>query len=225
MNIENPELRDIFCLGDSITYGEWDESGGWVQRLRRVADAAYIAGAGPKTHIYNLGVSGHTSAQLLARAPAELAARVNPLAKTTVLIAIGMNDAHLAMPAGTPCATPEAFSENLRALAGLARRYTDHLCFMGLNPIDDRRTQPLPWNACKSYALPRVEMFNRIIAEIAAAEKADFIDVWSDWQGHNIQALLCDGLHPNAEGHARLAALIAPFLHLPVSNAAHPPKK
>lgn len=221
MNIENPGLCDIFCLGDSITYGEWDAAGGWVQRLRQAADAAYIAGAGPKTHVYNLGISGHTSAQLLARAPSELAARVNAAAQTHILIAIGMNDAHVVLPGEGVCAAPEHFAENLRALVALARHYTKDIALLGLNPIDDRRTDPLPWNRAKAYRLPRVALFNDVIAEITKTEAVDFIDVWQDWQGQDIAALVCDGLHPNAAGHARIAARVGEYLKLPLNSPSH----
>jgi len=29
-------MVNILVFGDSITYGAWDEEGGWVQRLRKL---------------------------------------------------------------------------------------------------------------------------------------------------------------------------------------------
>src|SRR5689334_11923117 len=56
-----PSAMDIYCFGDSITYGECDtERGGWVDRLKTARMA-------PEVSVFNLGIGGETSRMMRAR--------------------------------------------------------------------------------------------------------------------------------------------------------------
>ncbi len=204
-------MRDIFFLGDSITYGEWDEQGGWVQRLRAPLDQAYVQGKGVKSRVYNLGITGNTSQDLLRRLDTEVGARFNKAAETFIVIAIGMNDTHMMMPENTPFSTPEEFGRNLGLLIGAARKFTRKIALVGLNPIEQQKTDPLPWNTAKAYRTDRVRVFNTIIEKMAAEEELFFVDIWKDWALLDHKTLLCDGLHPNGDGHRRIASRVAAF--------------
>ncbi|MDE1152465.1 MAG: SGNH/GDSL hydrolase family protein [Micavibrio sp.] len=205
-------MRDLFFFGDSITYGEWDEQGGWVQRLRSSIDQTFMAGRGPKTHVYNLGVTGHTSEDLLKRVEPEMAARFNPEAETLAIFAIGMNDAHYMVKEARYHRTPEEFEANLGRLIGAARKYTRNIALVGLNPVDQQKVDPLPWNTNKAYRMERVRLFNEVIEKIAAEEELFFVDIWKSWSLMSYKTLLCDGLHPNASGHRRIAEKVSAFL-------------
>ena len=82
----------IFCFGDSITYGKWDaEHCGWVQRLRRFLDKNWeIYG---DNLVYNLGVSGDTTKNLLTRFEFEIEQRLKEEKEEVLIIFyIGIND-------------------------------------------------------------------------------------------------------------------------------------
>ncbi len=207
-------MRDIFVFGDSITYGEWDAKGGWVQRLRATFDEAYVNGKGEKTRVYNLGITGNTSADVLKRMEAEIKPRFNKDAETFILLAVGMNDAHMKMPEDKPYSTPEEFSRTLGQLVGIARNYTRKIALLGLNPIEQHKTNPLPWNAAKAYRIDRVKIFNGVIEKMAAESELYFVDTWKDWTLINYKPLLFDGLHPNNEGHRRIAGRVETFFAL-----------
>jgi lysophospholipase L1-like esterase len=204
--------RHVYCFGDSITYGEWDEQGGWVQRLRSYSDQAFISHRGGKTLTYNLGVPGDTAADLLLRMDAELEARFDGEAETLVVIAAGMNDAHFITAEQKYAFTPEVFEGNLGKLVGIARKYTKKIALVGLNPVDQNKVDPLPWNPAKAYHSDRVKLFNAVIEKIAGEENLFFADIWKSWVQLDYRALLSDGLHPNASGHRRIAERIAAFL-------------
>ena len=87
----NKKMR-IFCFGDSITYGKWDAKHcGWVQRLRRFLDKNWeIYG---DNLVYNLGVSGDTTKNLLTRFEFEIEQRLKEEKEEVLIIFdIGIND-------------------------------------------------------------------------------------------------------------------------------------
>jgi len=204
--------RHLYFFGDSIAYGEWDEQGGWVQRLRSSADQSFISGRGPKTLVYNLGIPGDTSADVLRRIEGEMAARFNPAADTSVIVAIGTNDAHYSTSEKKYKISPEEFESNLNRLLGIARKYTQKIGLVGLPPIDQPKVDPLPWNTEKAYHADRVKLMNAMVEKVAGETGLFFADIWKNWALLDFRALLHDGLHPNASGHRRIAEKVSPFL-------------
>lgn len=80
-------------FGHSITQGFWDTEGGWVQRLRKFLDEKSLKQ--PEEYyfeVYNLGVSGNDSRQLLDRFDDELEARLFDEDETLIIFQIGAND-------------------------------------------------------------------------------------------------------------------------------------
>ena len=206
--------KHVYCFGDSITYGEWDEQGGWVQRLRSSVDQAFVAGRGEKTRVFNLGIPGDTSEDMLRRIEAEMAARFDPAADNYIIFAVGMNDAHFMTAEKKYFCEPHAFEVNLGRLVGIARKYTKKIALVGLNPVDQRKVDPLPWNATKAYHSDRVKLLNAVVEKVAGEENLFFADIWKAWVQIDYRSLLFDGLHPNASGHRRIAERVAAFLAL-----------
>ena len=60
----------LCVFGDSITWGAWDvEKGGWVNRLRLFIDKENL-----NYRVFNCGVGGDTTKELVARVSSEMAA-------------------------------------------------------------------------------------------------------------------------------------------------------
>ena len=77
---------NIIIFGDSITYGACDyEMGGWVNRLRIYFDN----NAESKISVFNLGISGEISEEVLTRFDSEFNARYDKDKKNVVIFAIG----------------------------------------------------------------------------------------------------------------------------------------
>lgn len=205
-------MKHIYCFGDSITYGEWDEQGGWVQRLRSSADQSFTAGRGDKTLVYNLGIHGDTTADMLRRIDAEMAARFDPTVDNLLIFAVGMNDAHYVTAEKRYFCEPDVFESNVGKLLGIARKFTKKIAFVGLNPVDQRKVDPLPWNPLKAYHTERVKLFNAVLEKVAGEENLFFADIWKNWVQLDYRALLFDGLHPNASGHRRIAERVSAFI-------------
>jgi lysophospholipase L1-like esterase len=205
-------MRDLYFFGDSITYGAWDEQGGWVQRIRSSVDQAFISGRAAETMVYNQGIWGDTTADLVKRMDTEMAARFDPAAESVIVFAIGINDAHFMTEENKDYTTPEAFERNIDKLVGIARKYAQKIAFIGLNPVDENKVNPLPWNPAKSYRLERVKLFNSLVQKVASESNLFFVDIWKDWIQINYRSFLFDGLHPNASGHRRIAEKVNKFL-------------
>jgi len=85
-------MTRILVFGDSITYGNWDREGGWVQRLRKFLDKRNLTDPDFYCLIYNLGISGNDTENLLKRFEFETEQRLKEGEETIFIFAIGIND-------------------------------------------------------------------------------------------------------------------------------------
>ena len=66
-------LMQIFIFGDSITSGMWDTQGGWADQIKqRVTTQCINSHFEIDIEVYNLGISGNTSRDLLYRFELEI---------------------------------------------------------------------------------------------------------------------------------------------------------
>lgn len=86
-------MQFIAC-GHSITMGFWDPAGGWVQRLREKLDERALEEQDEELvcEVYNLGVSGDYTTDLLERFDEEVERRLWEEDETTIILQIGAND-------------------------------------------------------------------------------------------------------------------------------------
>ena len=175
----------LCVFGDSIVVGSDDrEAGGWVARLRLDLNAR------GKISVYNLGVDGDRSEQLLRRLAGEAAARN---ASVTV-ISIGANDLGWHGSEGTDSAL---FRERYDSILSEAERFTRRILVLGLLNVDEG-------NESHGVRNEQVVAFNGIIEELAREHGAEFLSLFGTLSPNDF----VDGLHPSASGHAKLAPLI-----------------
>jgi len=160
-------MVQILIFGDSITYGAWDKEGGWVRRLRKFLDENY-----EDYLIYNLGISGNNTDDLIERFEFETKQRLKENDETIIIFAIGV----------------------------------------GLTPVDETKTTPIPWNTDKSYKNEYIQKYNETIKNICDENKIYFIEVFEKLKETNYQELLEDGLHPSSVGHQKIFEVVKDFL-------------
>ena len=85
-------MAEILVFGDSICYGAWDLEGGWVQRLRKYLDMKNVVNLSNFTLVYNLGVSGNSTEDLLKRFEFETNAYLEEKKAKMILFSTGVND-------------------------------------------------------------------------------------------------------------------------------------
>jgi len=170
-------MAEILIFGDSIAYGAWDREGGWVQRLRKFLDERNLADPNFRCLVYNLGISGNTSADLLERVEFETEQRLKAGEETIIIYAIGINDSQFVHSKGEHNVPLDEFRENIQKLIELARKYSSKIAFLGLTPVDEVKTTPLPRNPDKSYKNEYIERYNKVIRKVCEENEIYFIEI------------------------------------------------
>ena len=199
----------VLIFGDSITQGFWDSEGGWVSRLRKSYELQKIERKNddPAT-VFNLGVSGDSSDELLARFENETKARANE--ELTFVIAIGVNDSRT--KADVNFSDIQRYKQNLEEILKHAKQYSDKILFVGLTPCVEERSNPVSWSDT-GYTNARIKQFDDALRGFCEEHQVGFIEMFEPFQkAQNKQELLPDGLHPNDEGHQLIADIVGPEL-------------
>ena len=185
------EKHKIICIfGDSIVWGACDsEKGGWVERLKiDLAEKSEY-----NTIIYNLGISGETTQELINRLNTEAKAR-NP---DTIIFSIGINDSHRPI-------NLEVFEKNLQELIKKANKFTKKIIFLGLNTVDESCQEVIN----KNYFNETIEKYDNIIKISCEKNKLNYIPLKNKIGIDDLD----DGLHPNSEGHEKIFEKVREFL-------------
>ncbi|MBC6476665.1 MAG: lipase [Hormoscilla sp. GM7CHS1pb] len=188
----------ICFVGDSFVNGTGDpEYLGWTGRICAVARSW-----GYDITYYNLGIRRETSADILARWPAEVDRRLTPEVEGKIVFSFGVNDTTIAArkieEAGSTRVQLADSIANTREimLAGKAR---SPILMVGPPPIADReqnlRISHLSGeisSVCQQLEVPYLDA-------IAPLEKSA---IWMEEASAN------DGAHPGAAGYKELAKLV-----------------
>ena len=187
---------NILIFGDSITWGAYDpEQGGWATRLRN-----YFEEKDNDIDVYNLGISGDTTADLLARIEVEAKSREPNL----IIFAIGINDAQFIHSTNGLRVSLDEFQQNLAKLLSIAKKFTNKVVFVGLTKVDESKTTPCPWKPDKSYFNENIKRLDNAIEKFCEDNKLKFISMDSVVGNDD----LIDGLHPNTKGHIKIFNLM-----------------
>lgn len=199
---------NILVFGDSIAYGLKDKKGGWVSRLRSWIDKKYREEDDFEGQIYNLGISGDTTAGVLSRFKTEAKARLCSEGKTIIIFAIGVNDSEYFNSEDRMLCKPNEFEENIKKLIKRATGLADRVLFLGLLPVDESRVDPIPWAPERSYKDSNIKRFNGIIAEVCAEQNIDFVGIYDRFKRMEYKKLLEDGVHPTSKAHKRIYRIV-----------------
>jgi len=199
-------INKIFVFGDSIAHGVWDdEMGGWVNRLRnflmnKATDPNW-------TEVYELGVNGDTSENLLNRFEFETFHRTIPEQGDIFIFAIGINDSAFLTENDNNFIAKIPFKDNLQYLITLVKKYSERIVFVGLTPVNEKKTSPKGGIIC--YENKYIEEYNKIIKLTCEANGLLFIDVLGEFEKVDYYKLLDeDGLHPNSKGHQKIFKIV-----------------
>lgn len=204
----------VLVFGASITQGFWDTEGGWVQRLRRYYDQKSVANIKEEENypdIFNLGVSGNKSGDLLARFDNETAARLKTGSSGVIIFCIGTNNAYV--EGNESWSPPEVYKNDLLKLVDKAKKYVNKILFVGLPPCEEEKTTPVFWRDI-SYTNERIQVINGMMQEVAAEQNIPRVEIFEAMHEamKSGQQLFLDGLHPNDAGHQLIFELVRPEL-------------
>lgn len=193
-------MTQIFAFGHSITQGYWDTEGGWVQRIRSLLDKKSLEN--PDEYyfeVYNLGVSGNDSKQVLNRFESEIEARISEDNDTIVFFQLGANDIQYFNEEYRLRTPKEEFEENILDLISKARNYADKIIFVGDPMIAIEG--PIPWADEKELSDSRLKNYTDTVRRKCEKEDIYFVDLRSQYTKQQWSEKLEDGCHPNTQGH------------------------
>jgi lysophospholipase L1-like esterase len=225
---------EIIVFGDSIAYGAGDKKGGWVQRLRRYLDEKQLPDSRSRYQyarlyyhyllhnlgiiansnqyiLYNLSINGNNTEMLLECADSEIRSRLHRNEQLVIMFAIGTNDSVFIKSKGANWITPIKFSNNVRSLIRMARRYTSQIIFVGLTPLDESKIRQSR-NSDMLFKNDYVEGYDRVIRAICNEKHVQFIEVFSKFTNAKKDTLFRDGVHPNSRGHEKIFEILKAYL-------------
>lgn len=166
---------------------------------------------GGSVHLVNLGIPGIT-VEGARKEELPIAVDAHP---DVVTVWLAVND----MAASVPL---EAYREQLNALLNSLKQNTHAHIFVGNLP--DLTLLPYFSGANQTVLRETVQTWNAAITEVAAANGATLVDLYSGWQELALhpEYLAIDGLHPSTIGAQRLAALFASIIVPSLQGVRHP---
>jgi lysophospholipase L1-like esterase len=208
-------MMDICVFGASGAYGAFDvKGGGWVSRLRKYIEE----NAKPLLYmnlVYNCGVSGDTTMDLLKRFKIECRARSKGARyygdDFAIVFDVGKNDSVLDRKNQIPVPL-SVFKRNLRRLVREARGFTTNIFCMSILPVDETKSAPRVGNKNLSYKNNRISNYNTAINEVCTDLRVSVIDVHAAFKRMDYKRLLEDGLHPNSIGHKKIFNTVKDYL-------------
>lgn len=189
--------QHIVAFGAETCEGKVDlQGGGFVGRLK-----TWHEGISEHNHVYNLGISGNTTENILTR----LADEAKPRNPGLIIVHPGINDVAREGSKDAKILTrAEDFQNNLRRIIIRSQSLGDIIC-IGANPIDEEKTMPVPWRNVY-YHQSDVEAYTDFARDVCGDMQVEYIDIYADWkakEGYG-EYLFLDGFHINEKGHQRI---------------------
>jgi lysophospholipase L1-like esterase len=202
----------VLVFGASVTQGFWDTEGGWVQRLRKYYDEKQVKDWSQEIPtVFNLGVSGDSTTEILKRLENETTARQSDRG-LAFIFSVGINDS-FETGDGEINLTPEQYAANYEKIITIASKYSDKIMLLGLQYCDEARTKPVAW-ANIHYRNERIKTFDSIAESLANKLGVSYLSIFDIFKEkfENGQNIYQDGLHPNNEGHQLIFETVRPAL-------------
>jgi len=169
----------VLFLGDSLTEGYHLNKEDAIPALVEQR----LRGEGYAFEALNAGISGSTTASGLSRLRWHLKAKPDIL-----VLALGANDGLRALPL-------DAIRKNLADTIQLAQQHKVKVLLVGM------KTPP-------NYGATYARGFEKIYTDLSAAHRVPLVPFLLDRVAGDAKYNLADGIHPNRQGHERMAEII-----------------
>ena len=170
------------------------EGQGFVGRLRKWREAE-----NQHNSVYNLGISGDMTYEVIARLKTEIPPRKPDL----IIVQCGIND--FIRDGGRDKPTRFAVEQveaNIRTIIQDAKKTSDVL-YVSVYPIDETKTTPCSWMDIY-YLADDARSCANISKKVATGMNIPYVDVYNTFVKEDYKKLLhTDGLHANSLGHQK----------------------
>ena len=93
------------------------------------------------------------------------------------------------------------FEQRYSQILDRATRSSDHVVVL-----------TIPWLGWGENVTPRAQQYSAVIERLAAQYKAEVVDAWEILHSCGAACVSADGVHPNGEGHRRVAEAVSEVL-------------
>ncbi|MCK5332274.1 hypothetical protein KAJ41_00225 [Candidatus Parcubacteria bacterium] len=194
-----------------MTHGAWDKiRGGWTDRLKVFCMEKELENKKFDYSVYNLGISGDTSENILRRLENEISCRVWENEMVKIIFAIGVNDSWFIKNKNTFKVMPDNFENNITKIIKISQKFSSNIVFVGPAPVDEIKT--ISWDIDISYKNEHIKSYNKIIKLVCRENKISFLDIFEKFLKLEYKKLLENGLHPNSKGHEIMFEIVRDFL-------------
>ncbi|MFM2339579.1 MAG: hypothetical protein RLZZ360_215 [Candidatus Parcubacteria bacterium] len=201
----------IFVFGDSITEGYFDtDSGGWCNRLiQYVMKKELETDFSYNRQVFNLGVAGNTSTDIVARMESEIESRCKKTSseEKVLMIAVGVNDSQYNVDTKETKVHINQFENNVLEMIKIGKEHQAKIVVIGLLPVVERLVQPMPWKPTHAYSNQMIDVYDDKLKVIGENNSCSFISLQNIFTD-DVESYFVDGVHPNEKGHALLAEKI-----------------
>lgn len=183
----------IGIWGDSITFGSGDsEALGWVGRLRK------SIAADDSIQIYNFGICGETSKDILKRFNVEAEA-IEP---EHVVFAVGINDSKYEEGSSVSKVDLSEYVENIESLITEAGKFSAQITLIGSTLVAENFISS---NGSR-FLNQVIKEYNNALQKVGDKYGLTFIDTFGILDP---KTDLSDRLHPNASGYKKMFEVIS----------------
>jgi acyl-CoA thioesterase I len=182
-------MKKICVFGASITSGYNDTiDGGWCDLLKKYFLKDDIC-------VFNLGIAGNDTNDLLKRLEQECYARQPDI----IIIALGGNDSRYHIKEKKFRISPNIFENNFVKIVDVSKKFTSKIILVGLTKVEEKTINPLFEESGVLYKNEYLKKYDDIIKKVAIQNFVGFIPTFD----LNIE-YDTDGLHPTSKGHKQL---------------------
>lgn len=181
------------------------QNSGWANHLRN-----YLEKRDDGLYVYNLGIVGGSTIDLLERIEIEVRVRMAEI----IVFAIGINDSEFIYSTNSNFISSLTFESNLKKLYKIAKKFTSKIVFVGLTKVEESKTKPIAWDLDIAYMNERIRKFDKIIKNFCLQNSVKFVST-NDLLNYED---LVDGVHPGTKGHIKIFEKIKPIIELMIKS-------
>jgi len=205
----------IFLFGDSITRGSFDtEAGGWADRLKMSANITSLKNElKPIVTVFNLGIGGNTTADLLKRFIFETEQRITKGGDTFFIFSFGTNDSAFLIEKNQYAVNKDQYIKNIEQVIEEVKVYSSNIIFLTSPPVIEEKAKGASLVG-KSRVNSDIQIYNESLSAVCEREKIDIIDINKIFlNSENYKDLFIDdGIHPNTNGHILIYSIVKDYL-------------
>lgn len=183
---------NILVFGDSITYGYYDNKGGWAKRLYKIYNQDN------DSLFKNFSLPGATSKDAIIQLKRAIDLKLLETNNLKVIFAYGLNDSAAGF---MDYISVDAFRENTLKIIELMGNYNLDTIFIGLTIVDESIEDG--FGGLPFYSNKNIELYNEVLKSTCQQFKIPFVDLYGPClqEKDKYFTYLDDGIHPNDRGH------------------------